>query len=155
MILFHGSNIEIEEVNLEKSKPYKDFGRGFYLSDDEAQAIDMAKFKMLTLGGECKVSKFEFNKDDLLSSGLKCKIFQNYSEDWLDFVIDNRMGHEVEKYDFVYGPIADDKVGLQLRKYKDEEITKKELLKRLKYLKGITFQYFFGSEAAIKYLKKI
>lgn len=155
MILFHGSNMEIGEINLEKSKPYKDFGKGFYLSDDEAQAKDMAKFKVLTLGGECKVSKFEFNKEDLFSSNLSIQIFQDYSEEWLDFVIANRMGYEVEKYDFVYGPIADDKVGLQLRKYDDEEITKEELLNRLKYIKGITFQYFFGSEAAIKYLKKI
>lgn len=54
--------------------------------------------------------------------------------------------------DFVYGPIADDKVGFQLRRYKDEVIDKAELLEKLKYMNGITFQYFFGSDAAIKYL---
>lgn len=155
MILFHGSNIEIEEINLGKSKPFKDFGKGFYLSDDEYQAIEMAKFKALILGGVPIVTKFEFEKERLLSSNLKILIFKDYTVEWLDFVIANRMGDEIEKYDYVYGPIADDKVGLQLRKYDDEEITKDELMKRLKYLKGITFQYFFGSEKALKYLKKL
>lgn len=58
----------------------------------------------------------------------------------------------MEKYDFVYGPIADDKVGFQLRRYKDDVIDRTELLERLKYMKGITFQYFFGSKGAITYL---
>ena len=30
MILFHGSNIEINRIDLSKCRPYKDFGRGFY-----------------------------------------------------------------------------------------------------------------------------
>lgn len=80
---------------------------------------------------------------------------ETYSEEWLDFIIANRDGKEVEKYDFIYGPIADDKVGFQLRRYKDELIDKNELLDRLKYMKGITFQYFFGSEEAIKYLTRL
>ena len=86
------------------------------------------------------------------SSNLKTKRFETYSDEWLDFIIANREGKKVEKYDFVYGPIADDKVGFQLRRYKDELIDRNELLEKLKYMKGITFQYFFGSEEAIKYL---
>ena len=58
-------------------------------------------------------------------------------------------------YDFVYGPIADDKVGRQLRRFFDEDISKEELLERLKYMKGITFQYFFGSTKALTFLKVI
>lgn len=38
MKLFHGSNIIIEDIDLSKSKPFKDFGTGFYLSDIESQA---------------------------------------------------------------------------------------------------------------------
>lgn len=30
-----------------------------------------------------------------------------------------------------------------------------ELMRRIKYLKGITFQYYFGTEAAIKTLHKL
>lgn len=32
MILYHGSNIEVTVPDLSMSKPYKDFGKGFYLS---------------------------------------------------------------------------------------------------------------------------
>lgn len=154
MKLFHGSNIQIKEINLEKSKPFKDFGRGFYLSDNETQAYEMAKFKALTFGGESCVTAFEFDNVGMLASNLRVKKFDSYSDEWLDFIISNREGYPTEKYDFVYGPIADDKVGLQLRKFKDELIDRNELMSRLKYMKGITFQYFFGSEEAIQYLSR-
>lgn len=146
---------KIEEIDLSKSKPFKDFGRGFYLSDTESQAHEMAKFKVSLFDGEPAVTVFEFDKDALLGSNLKLQIFEDYTIDWLDFVINNREGKVCEHYDFIYGPIANDNVGLQLRRYKDGTINKQELLKRLKYMKGITFQYFFGSEEAIKFLKKI
>ena len=152
MKLYHGSNIGIKNIDLNKSKPFKDFGKGFYLSDNETQAMDMAKFKSLISGGLPIVTMFEFDATGLESSGLKIKKFDSYSNEWLDFIIANREGRKADKYDFVYGPIADDKVGFQLRRYKDELIDKAELLERLKYMRGITFQYFFGSKEAIKYL---
>ena len=40
--LYHGSNIKIEVPDLIQSKPFKDFGKGFYLSPDKQQAWDMA-----------------------------------------------------------------------------------------------------------------
>ena len=61
----------------------------------------------------------------------------------------------VHDYDVVIGPIANDKVGVQVRKYFDKEITLETFLENLKYMKGITFQYFFGTEKAIKYLRKL
>lgn len=30
--LYHGSNVRIESIDLGKCKPYKDFGKGFYLT---------------------------------------------------------------------------------------------------------------------------
>lgn len=145
----------IDTIDLEKSKPNKDFGKGFYLSESETQAMDMATFKSMQLGGEPVVTKFEFDKSTMLSTDLRIKVFENYSEEWADFVFANREGNEVEKYDMVYGPIANDKIGLQIRKLKDGTIDKAEFLNRLKYMKGVTYQYFFGSEAAIKYLTRI
>jgi hypothetical protein len=156
MKLYHGSNILIDKIDLSKSKPNKDFGRGFYLSDNEEQALEMAKFKTLTLGGEPLISIFEFDENIITNNTLKVKVFQDYSEEWADFVFANREGLDnVEKYDIVYGPIANDTVGLQIRKLKSGNIDKVEFLNRLKYMKGITFQYYFGTENAIKTLKKI
>lgn len=154
MILYHGSNIKIDLIDLDKSKPNKDFGKGFYLSEDQIQATEMAVFKSMQLGGEPIVSVFEFDETIMKSELLQVKVFSTYSEEWADFVFNNREGNDVERYDIVYGPIANDKIGLQIRKLKDGSIDKTEFLNRLKYMKGITFQYFFGLEKAIKYLSK-
>ena len=155
MILYHGSNMVIDKIDLEMSKPNKDFGKGFYLSENESQAMEMANFKSALLGGEPIVTKFEFNELMMQSSDLRIKIFTDYSEEWADFVFANREGNDVELYDIVYGPIADDKVGLQIRKLKDGSIDKAEFLNRLKYMKGITYQYYFGTEKSIQYLEKL
>jgi len=42
MRLYHGSNMMIENIDLSKCKPYKDFGRGFYLTEIKEQAEKMA-----------------------------------------------------------------------------------------------------------------
>lgn len=154
MILFHGSNVAIEKIDLAKSKPNKDFGRGFYLSENEEQALEMAKYKSSVLGGDVFITKFELDLEVLDCKELKVKVFSEYSEEWADFVLANRDGKQTESYDIVYGPIANDKVGVQIRKLKDGSIDKQEFLSRLKYMKGITFQYYFGSEKAVKYLRK-
>ena len=39
MKLYHGSNVDIETISLAKSRPNKDFGRAFYLSSNEQQAL--------------------------------------------------------------------------------------------------------------------
>lgn len=45
MTLYHGSNEDIEVIDLEKGLRYKDFGKGFYLTPDKSTAIRMAKKK--------------------------------------------------------------------------------------------------------------
>ena len=155
MILYHGSNVGIDIIDLEKSKPNKDFGKGFYLSADKNQALEMAKYKAQLLGGEPIVTSFEFDETLLEGSSLKVKIFHEYSEEWADFVFENREGLCTQQFDIIYGPIANDKVGVQIRKFKDGTIDKSEFLNRLKFIKGITYQYFFGTEDAINCLKKI
>ena len=46
MMLCHGTNVEFDKIDLLKSKPNKDFGRGFYLSPLYEQAKDMAETKV-------------------------------------------------------------------------------------------------------------
>ena len=108
MILFHGSNVAIEKIDLAKSKPNKDFGRGFYLSENEEQALEMAKYKSSVLGGDVFITKFELDLEVLDCKELKVKVFSEYSEEWADFVLANRDGKQTESYDIVYGPIAND-----------------------------------------------
>ncbi|MFC2409057.1 MAG: DUF3990 domain-containing protein [Prevotella histicola] len=42
MKLFHGTNIDFDNIDLKMSKPNKDFGQGFYLSDTRQQAEELA-----------------------------------------------------------------------------------------------------------------
>lgn len=96
-----------------------------------------------------------FDDTIMNETSLRVKVFEDYSEEWADFVYANREGKPVDQYDIVYGPIANDKVGLQIRKLKAGTIDKAEFMNRLKYMKGVTFQFFFGSEEAIKHLIKV
>lgn len=49
--LYHGSTVDIDCIDLQMSRPNKDFGRGFYLSADRQQAWRMGEFKALIEGG--------------------------------------------------------------------------------------------------------
>ena len=87
MILYHGSNTEIEQINLSKSKPYKDFGKGFYLSDNEDQAMNMAKQKVIqTESGSETINRYEFDDTRLNDGSLKVKVFTSYDEEWAEFI---------------------------------------------------------------------
>lgn len=159
MKLYHGSNVEVAVPDLTKSKPYKDFGQGFYLSADKCQAMRMAEQKTLQLlMGEPVVSEFEFDEALLQSDALKVKIYEDYSVEWANFILQNRdihRQHPTHDYDIVYGPIADDGVTFQLRRYQSGAISIEELVRELQYARGITFQYFFGTPLALSKLTKL
>ena len=146
MLLYHGSNMVIEDIDLAKSRPNKDFGKAFYLSADRKQAEEMAKFKVLTSGGEETVTVFEFDEQHL--QDLSIKRFENYSEEWAEFVYNNRDEKQDFRhdYDLVYGPIANDTVGVQIRDLRERKISMKRFLK--------TFQYAFCTPLAIAKLKR-
>lgn len=156
-LLYHGSTMEITEIDLSRSKPNKDFGKGFYLSEDRQQAFEMASYKAIQLDMEPVVNVFEF--DEQASASLRTKYFAAYNEEWAEFIFANRNNLSpntpVHDYDIVYGPIANDRVGLQIRNYMEHNIDLPTFLERLKYMRGITFQYFFGTERAIKLLRKL
>lgn len=132
MRLYHGSNVTIERPDLSRSKPFKDFGRGFYLSHDPAQAQERAAQVVdLLKQGSPSVTVFEWNEDDAIADGLKIKRFDDYCEEWAEFVLKNRDRHQpqpVHNYDIVVGPIADDGVTFQLRRYTDGIITMRQLV---------------------------
>ena len=156
MKLYHGSDILVSHPDLNKGKPFKDFGKGFYLSDDYQQAMERAEqIASLTLGGTPVVSTYEFDESAMIDEHLRVKRFDAYSEEWAEFVLANRdrkRPQPVHSYDIIYGPIADDNVVRQMRRFELGDISMEELMRELKYPQGITFQYFFGSEKALKKL---
>ena len=157
--LYHGSNTKIEVPDLAHLKPFKDFGRGFYLSADKQQAWDMAFQKVSqTQEGKAEVTEFLFDEAVMSSGELKVLSYPDYCEEWALFVLANRNKKNeqpIHDYDIVYGPIADDGVTFQLRRYEGGVISLPRLVEELKYAKGITFQYFFGTEQALQLLKRL
>ena len=168
MKLYHGTNKDFDRIDLLKSKPNKDFGRGFYLSADYGQALNMAQVKVEQLETGYPVVQSYLVEDDALDalhvlrfdgySELHVLRFDGYSEEWAKFILLNRnnpTGKPVHDYDVVIGPIANDRVGVQLWRYENHSIDLPTLVHNLQYMKGVTIQYFFGTERAIKLLKRI
>lgn len=155
MKLYHGSTVDIMEIDLTKSKPNKDFGTAFYLSDDEQQALEMAQFRAEFEDTAPVVNVYDF--DETLFDEFRVKRFEGYSVEWAHFVYDHRTepnGRTLHNYDIVYGPIANDRIGAQITRYKQGYITFDEFLQRIQYIKGITFQYAFRTKRAISKLIK-
>ena len=157
--LYHGSNVKIDVPDLAHSKPFKDFGRGFYLSADKQQAWDMAWQKVSQIReGKAEITEFLFDESVMSSADLKVLSYPDYCEEWALFVLANRDRngmHPIHDYDIVYGPIADDGVTYQLRRYEGGVISLSRLVEELRYAKGITFQYFFGTDRALQLLKRL
>ena len=115
----------------------------------------MATFKTTFFGGTPLVTKFEFDESLLKNGSLKVLSFPECSKDWAEFVFKNRNQENQDfshDYDIVTGPIANDKVGAQIRRFVEGDISFDTFLERLKYMKGVTFQYFFGTQKAVQTL---
>ena len=158
MKLYHGTYIDFDSIDLTKSNKGKDFGKGFYVSENYEQAYNMAVFKSLQYKKEPIVLSYEFDESLLKNGELSFLRFEEYSQQWAEFILKNRTNDDdknIHQYDVVYGPIANDKVGVQIRNLLEQNIDMEVFLKRLKYMHGITFQYFFGTEKAISKLTRV
>jgi len=156
MTLYHGSNVRIQEIDLAECHPYKDFGQAFYLTTDRSQALEIANARVDIFGGEPVVNVYQFDERLLTDGTLSFQRFDDYTDEWGDFIYLHRDESYdppyMHSFDVVYGPIANDRVGLQIRNRRLGNIDRKEYLRRLKYMKGITFQYAFCTPRAIEKL---
>jgi len=157
----HGSNTELDKIDLSKCRPYKDFGSGFYLTTIRDQAVKMAKRVARIHGNSPYITGYDFDEEQL--ENLHIKHFDAPSEDWARFVLNNRnrkftdfssesCNHD-SKYDLVIGPIANDDLALLFRQFSSGLIDISILVKEMKY-KKLTDQYSFHSEKALHLLKK-
>ena len=155
MILYHGTNIDFSVIRLDASRVGKDFGFGFYLTPDEQVAARQAQRKLRQYGEGGEVVQ-QYLLDDSKLDGLKVLRFDAYTEEWADFVLLNRQHKgrfSLHDYDVVIGPIADDTVGFQIRRYTEGIITKAQFLEEIQFHE-VTIQYFFGTDRAIALLKR-
>ena len=158
-LLYHGSNVAIERIDLSRSKRGKDFGQGFYLNANPKQAMEMATRTTRFLNeGVATLSCFEFDEAEAISKNLNIMIFPDYSEEWAEFVVMNRKNNSdvpTHPYDIVIGPIADDTVGVQIRRFMMGYMSVSALVDELKFKGDHAIQYFFGTAKAVKLLKRI
>ena len=156
MILYHGTNQDIETIDLSKGLRHKDFGKGFYLTPDKTTAIRMAQKRARLFGGAATLITYEMD-DSALQSDLKVKIFpEKACVEWLLFVDANRDRKNekpIHDFDIVIGPIANDGVVLQLTNYR-EGIYSPEQAAQLLQDKYLDQQYYFGTEESLRYLRK-
>lgn len=126
--LFHESNIEIDEVDLAKCMPNKDFGCGFYTTLLEEQAWRMAQRRAKIDGGSPVVMVYEVPDDLTEKTDLNCRIFdEKPTIEWAIFIKNNRDRRFSDvsslecnldcKYDVVIGPVANDTVGILIRQF--------------------------------------
>jgi hypothetical protein len=134
MKVYHGSYTAIEDIDLSKSIPNKDFGKGFYVTKYRQHAENWAKVIGRKHKTEGFVTEFVFYDTEFTERLCKVKHFKDYDEEWLDFVVENRnpLGGKHD-YDIVEGPVADDKVQNRISLYLDGVITKTDFIEELKW----------------------
>lgn len=165
MRLYHGSNVDIKEINLAMCRPYKDFGQGFYLTVIREQAENMARRVAMLYGGEAVLNQYDLDEKSLMGKDLKIKNFGvKTSEEWARFVKNNRNRKFTDvsspesnmdnKYDIVIGPIANDAMAVLFRQYENGMIDFDTMLKGMEY-KETTNQYSFHTDRAIQLLNKV
>lgn len=132
-LLYHGSYAAVRSIDLSQCSPQKDFGRGFYLTDDGEQArrfIPTSLKKARAIGSVTQdqrhgfVSVFRVNLDP----DLTVFEFPGADAQWLRFVSSNRRAHLASRIersldrrlnyaDVIIGKIANDTTNTVITTY--------------------------------------
>jgi hypothetical protein len=150
--------VAFSEIDLSYGAPKKDFGRGFYTTNDFIQANKFARLKAVR---ENRSQGFVLTFSCTDVDDLNVKTFSSSDEEWFDFVLRNRGFGKYAKpddnyaYDIVIGPVANDAVGVVLNNFIDgiyggqNSSEAKETAIRLLLTQKLHNQVFFGTERAI------
>ena len=128
--LYHGTNYDFSTVDLSNAKDKRDFGKGFYLTTLQNQAKDWADTLFARFGGDgIFVYEFEFE----VKKELNIKQFKGISEDWLNFIRDNRIGGGIQhSFDIVWGAVANDRTNRTLALFVEGIYSTKEAIRKLR-----------------------
>lgn len=131
MTVYHGSTEIIKNPDVLHSYRSLDFGKGFYVTSNKEQAKVWAKRKGVILESKKSiVNIFEMNEN---FSFLQCKNFGEDLSEWIDFVCHCRDGgRDYEKYDLIFGKVANDKVFRVVDMYHNGLWDKERAIKEIK-----------------------
>ncbi len=151
MLLYHGSNVEVQTPRILEKLRALDFGAGFYLTSSKAQAIKWAKVvAKRNRSNQPMLNTYVLAEENL--HALKVLKFETANADWLDFVVSNRKGFATGCiYDLVIGPVANDSTLPVIDDYISGVYNKEEAVKRL-LPQNLTDQYAFLSDRALQYI---
>ena len=154
MKLYHGSLESVSKPEIRESNRTLDYGKGFYATTSYKQTEDW----VLRRTKEMDVSRgfvnvYEFDESALQK--MKSLIFNQPTEEWVDFVHQNRTVKGFQHdYDIVYGPVANDRVYAAFALYEGDVLDKHELIRELRTYKLVD-QYLFHTSPALQYLSFI
>ena len=151
MKVFHGSLVKVCNPEIRETTHTLDYGKGFYTTTSYEQAETWVKRKLDEYKASIGyVNIYEF--DEVALKNYKSLIFKEPTEEWVDFVMQNRtvIGFKHD-YDIVYGPVANDKVYAAFALYEGGVLGKQDLIKELKAYKLVD-QYLFHTAEALKSL---
>ena len=155
MKVYHGSYTTISLIDLSKCEKHKDFGQGFYVTRFRNQAEEWAEKIGQKNNAQGVVTEFEFFVSAFTSWNYRVLRFEDYSNEWLDFVVLNRNPkneNPAHDYDIVEGPVADDKIQRRLDKFLKGKIPKEVFLDELRYHEE-THQICFCTPRALMMLE--
>ena len=116
LLVYHGSNIKIQQPKIISGRNTKDFGRAFYCTIIKEQAQRWARRYDTPF-----VNVYTFLPD----TNLRIKEFPTMCEEWLDFIADCRLG-KGHDYDIVIGPMANDQIYNYVADFMDGSITREQ-----------------------------
>lgn len=131
MIVYHGSTEIVKEPDVHHSYHALDFGMGFYVTTVKEQAEKWARRKAdIFRKNKAIVNIYRMNDD---TNGLQVKFFEEDLIEWIDFVCRCREGEkDYQKYDLIFGKVANDKVFRVVDMYHTGIWDKERALKEIK-----------------------
>ena len=139
MIVYHGSKMIVESLEIRIAKYNKDFYFGFYCTLFPEQAIRWAT----RFNGTGYLNEYLYTPNE----HLNVKIFPEMTEEWLDFIVSCRLGHS-HNYDIVEGPMADDTIFNYVQNFVDGKISREAFWALAKFKKP-THQISFHTARAL------
>lgn len=159
MKVYHGSIEIVRHPEMRKPNRTLDYGSGFYTTTSLQQAEDWVRRKMKEDEGKYHSSETAhgfvnvYELDEQEMGKMKTLMFQQPTEEWVDFVMLNRRQRGfTHDYDVVYGPVANDRVYAAFALYEGGLIDKQTLITELKTYKLVD-QYLFHTERSLRLLK--
>jgi hypothetical protein len=144
MKVYHGSYMTVETPKILKSKFPKDFGEGFYCTELKEHAERWASRYDIAI-----VSNYEY----LPNINLNILVFNEMTEEWLDFIVDCRSGKK-HNYDIVIGAMANDQIYNYISDFIEGVINREQFWVLAKF-KHPTHQICFCNDAVLKTLQFI